>query len=205
MAFRDKRPTWLLAPVLFLAGAPWLAAQAQQTQAPAPVVQAPPEAPATPPPATSGAPVTPASRLVTGKLIYVGSMPNNLDRWLQEDLRNWGRYRVTSNPEGVDLEITADIPERPTRYRQRDGVPLPKGQSRKQPQETSINVTDWTTGAQLWHATLLDKNPKGNSAPPPPAPSIEIAARDMTPDQLALKITRELQRYVEQLEATATR
>jgi hypothetical protein len=173
-------------------------ARAQQTQPPAPVIQAPPEP--QPPPVASA----PVSRLLTGKLIYVAPMPNNLDSWLQEDLRNWGRYRVTSNPEGVDLEISAVVPERQTRYKQRAGVPLPKNPPRKQPQETAINVVDWTSGAQLWSATLLDKNPKANSAPPAPAASIEIAARDMTPDQLALKITRELQRYVEQLDSTAT-
>jgi len=174
--------------------------EARAQQAPAPVIQAPPEAKAPPAASASNAP---SNRLVTGKLIYVAPMPNNLDKWLQEDLLTWGRYRVTSNPEGVDLEISAVVPERPTRYRQRSGVPLPKAPPRKQPQETSIKVVDWTSGAELWNATLLDKNPKANSAPPAPASSIEIPARDMTPDQLALKITRELQRYVEQLEGTA--
>jgi hypothetical protein len=172
-------------------------AGAQQTQPPAPVIQAPPEAPV---PAAASASSASTNRLLTGKMIYVAPMPNNLDKWLQEDLLTWGRYHVTSNPEGVDLQISAVVPDRPTRFKQRAGVPLPKAPPKKQPQETSIDVVDWVTGARLWTATLLDKNPKANAPPPPPASTIEIAARDMTPDQLALKISQELRRYVEQLE-----
>jgi hypothetical protein len=179
-------------PLSLIAGGPW--ARAQQT--PAPVIQEPPQKQPAPPTSSS------ANRLVTGKLIYVEPMPNGLDKWLQEDLRTWGRYRVTSNPEGVDLEINAEVPDRPTQYRTRHGVTLPKGAPKKQPQETSVRVVDWTSGAQLWSAALLDRNPKANETVPAPAASIEIPARDMTPDQLALKITRELQRYVEQLESS---
>jgi hypothetical protein len=170
--------------------------EARAQQAPAPVIRVPPQT-QTPPAAPK-----PGNRLVTGKLIYVAPMPNNLDKWLQEDLRTWGRYRVTSNPEGVDLEVDAMVPERQTRYRERHGVPLPKEESKKQPRETSINVVDWTTGEQLWSAALLNRNPKANETPPAPAASIEIPARDLTPDQLALKITRELERYVEQLDGS---
>jgi len=182
----------LLVLVSLIAAGPCLQAQ----QSPAPVVREPP--PRAPAPAASRS----TNRLVTGKLIYVEPMPNNLDKWLQEDLRTWGRYRVTSNPEGVDLEISAEVPERRTQYRERHGVTLPKAPPKKQPQETSIKVVDWTSGAQLWSATLLDRNPKANEAEPAPAASIEIPARDMTPDQLALKITRELERYVEQLDGS---
>jgi hypothetical protein len=195
MALPSDRATRMLLPVLLLiAASP--KARAQEAAAPS---EAPAQA------ATPGAASASTNRLVTGKIIYVAPMPNNLDKWLQEDLRTWGRYRVTSNPEGVDLEISAVVPERPTRYRERMGVPLPKAAPKKQPQETSISVVDWASGAELWSATLLNKNPKANSAPPAPASTIEIAARDMTPDQLALKITRELQRYVEQLERARTR
>jgi len=94
------------------------------------------------------------------------------------------------------------VPERQTQYRERHGVPMPKGEPKKQPKETSISVVDWTTGAQLWSATLLNRNPKANEAPPAPAASIEIPARDMTSGQLALKITREFERYVEQLDSS---
>lgn len=183
----------LLPALLVIASRP--EARAQQ-QPPAPVVRVPPQT-QTPPAAPK-----PGNRLVTGKYIYVSAMPNNLDKWLQEDLRTWGRYHVTSNPEGVDLEVDAVVPERQTRYRERHGVPLPKGEPKKQPRETSISVLDWTTGEQLWSATLLNRNPKADEASPAPAASIEIPARDMTADQLALKITRELERYVEQLDSS---
>lgn len=172
--------------------------RAQQQQPPAPVIQVAPQN-QTPPAAPK-----PSNRLLTGKLIYVSPMPNNLDKWLQEDLRTWGRYRVTSNPEGVDLEIDAVVPERQAQYKERHGVPMPKGEPKKQPKENSISVVDWTTGAQLWSATLLNRNPKANETSPAPAASIEIPARDLTSDQLALKITRELERYVEQLEASGS-
>ena len=52
-----------------------------------------------------------ANRLVTGRLLYVSPMPDQLDKWLQSDLEQWGKYRVTSNSEGVDLEIRARIGE----------------------------------------------------------------------------------------------
>ncbi len=189
---RRAIPVHMITAVLLIAIRP--DAHAQQT--PAPVIQQPPQA-QTPPVAP-----TSTNRLVTGKLIYVAPMPNNLDKWLQEDLRTWGRYRVTSNPEGVDLEISAVVPERQTQYRERHGVPLPKNPPKKQPQESSISVVDWTSGAQLWNAALLNRNPKANEAAPAPASSIEIPARDMTPDQLALKIAREFERYVEQLDGS---
>jgi len=182
----------ILVPLSLIAVGPWARAQ----QSPAPVIQEPPP--------RQSAPPTSTNRLVTGKLIYVEPMPNNLDKWLQEDLRTWGRYRVTSNPEGVDLEISAEVPDRRTEYRDRHGITLPKAPPKKRPQETSISVVDWTSGAQLWSAALLDRNPKANEAAPAPAASIEIPARDMAPDQLALKITRELERYVEQLEGSGS-
>jgi len=144
-----------------------------------------------------------ANRLVTGKLIYVAPMPNNLDRWLQEDIRVWSRYKVTSNPEGVDLEINAAVPEKQTEYKQRHGVPLPKKESKDKPQATSIDVVDWVSGAKLWSAALLDKKPDPNAGPPPPGPTLQIAVRGVSPDQLALKITDALRRYVEQLDSSA--
>src|SRR5215471_5245332 len=86
------------------------------------------------------APSPMSNRLVTGKLIYVAPMPNGLDKWLQQDLKDWGRYRITSNPEGVDLQIQAEVPEKQPRYKERHGVPMPKGESKDKPQETSIDV-----------------------------------------------------------------
>ena len=140
-----------------------------------------------------------SNRLVAGKLIYVAPMPDNLDRWLMEDLRIWGKYRVTANPEGVDLEIRASVPEKEPRYVLRQGVPHPKKESKEKPQETSIEVVDWVTGQRLWSATLADRKPDRNQPQAAPGPSIEISARGFTPDQLALKLTAELRRYVEQL------
>jgi hypothetical protein len=108
---------------------------------------------------------------------------------------------VTSNPEGVDLQIQAVVPEKQPRYKERHGVPMPKGEPKDKPQETSIDVVDWTSGERLWSAALLDKKLDSNQPQAPPRPELEIRARGMTPDQLALKITSELRRYVSQLES----
>jgi hypothetical protein len=143
------------------------------------------------------------NRLVTGRLVYVTPMPDQSDKWLQSDLEQWGKYKVTSNPEGVDLEIRAIVPEREPKYRERHGVPLPKQQSKDKPQEDEIDIVDWTSGARLWTVTLLDKKVDHNASPPAPGPSLEIRARGMTADQLALKLTAELRRYVEQLQGPA--
>ncbi len=144
-----------------------------------------------------------ANRLVTGRLVYVAPMPDQLDKWLQSDLEQWGKYKVTSNPEGVDLEIRAIVPDREPKYRERHGVPLPKQESKDKPHEDEIDVVDWTTGARLWTVTLLDKKVDHNAPQPTPGPSLEIHARGMTADQLALKLTGELRRYVEQLQGSA--
>jgi hypothetical protein len=145
----------------------------------------------------------PANRLVTGRLIYVSPMPDQLDKWLQSDLEQWGKYRVTSNSEGVDLEVRAIVPEKQPRYKERHGVPLPKQESKDKPQETEIDIVDWTSGARLWTVTLLDKKVDHNAPQPTPGPSLELRARGMTSDQLALKLTTELRRYVEQLQGAA--
>lgn len=145
-----------------------------------------------------------SNRLVTGKLIYVAPMPDGLDKWLQQDLQDWGRYRVTSNPEGVDLQIQAEVPEKQPKYKERHGVPLPKGDSKGKPPETSIDVADWVSGERLWSAALLDKKLDQNEKQAAPGPKLEIRAHGMTPDQLALKITDGLRRYVSQLESAPT-
>ncbi len=141
----------------------------------------------------------PANRIVTGKLIYVAPMPDNLDQWLMEDLRLWGKYQVTSNPEGVDLVIRANVPEKHLQYRERQGVPRPKKEPKDKPPATSIDVVDWVSGQRLWTASLLDKALDHNAPEPTPGPAIELRARGLTPDQLALKIVTELRRYSEQL------
>ena len=146
---------------------------------------------------------TQTNRLVTGRLIYVAPMPEQLDKWLQSDLEQWGKYKVTSNSEGVDLEIRAIVPEQEPRYKERHGVPLPKQESKDKPREDEIDIVDWTTGARLWTVTLLDKKVDHNAPQATPGPSLEIHARGMTADQLALKLTGELRRYVEQLQGSA--
>jgi hypothetical protein len=145
---------------------------------------------------------TQTNRLVTGRLIYVAPMPDQLDKWLQSDLEQWGKYKVTSNSEGVDLEIRAIVPDREPKYRQRHGVPLPKQDSKDKPQEDEIDIVDWTSGARLWTVTLLDKKVDHNAPQPTPGPSLEIRAHGMTADQLAVKLTGELRRYVEQLQGS---
>ncbi|HXJ96482.1 MAG TPA: hypothetical protein VMT20_26890 [Terriglobia bacterium] len=146
---------------------------------------------------------TQTNRLVTGRLVYVAPMPDQLDKWLQSDLEQWGKYKVTSNSEGVDLEIRAIVPDQEPRYKERHGVPLPKQESKDKPREDEIDIVDWTTGARLWTVTLLDKKVDHNAPPPTPGPSLEVRAHGMTADQLALKLTGELRRYVEQLQGSA--
>jgi hypothetical protein len=66
------------------------------------------------------------NKLLSAKLVYVDHMPDNLDQWLIEDLRVWGKYKRTVNPEGVDLVIQAEVPERQTEFDMRGGIPRPR-------------------------------------------------------------------------------
>ncbi len=72
-----------------------------------------------------------SNRLVSGKLIYVAPMPGNLDRWIMDDLRIWGKYRATTNPEGVDVVIDAIVPERSPGIVVRGGIPQPRPRAKK--------------------------------------------------------------------------
>jgi hypothetical protein len=137
------------------------------------------------------------TRLVTGKLVYVDSMPDNLDRWIMDDLRGWGKYKVTANPEGVDLVFRAEVPEESQRYTLRRGVPQPKRE--KERAERAIEVVDWVTTKVLWKAVILDKKPKSGEAEPPDGPQTTIFARGLKPDEIATKLMGRLRRYVEQL------
>ena len=67
------------------------------------------------------------NELLAGKLIYVAPMPDNIDQWVIDFLRRWGKYKVTSNPEGVDLVLKAVNPDKDTEWEMRGGVPSPKG------------------------------------------------------------------------------
>lgn len=149
------------------------------------------------------------NELVVGKLVHVEPMPANLDQWMLEFLRRWGKYKLTGDPEGVDLVIRADKPEKPTEYEMRGGVPQPRGEGRRfplpkrerqEPPAISISVIDWVTGEFLWHADILDRKPKKDEPEAPAGPRTRIFARGLTPDQLALKVTTKLREYVTELE-----
>jgi hypothetical protein len=150
------------------------------------------------------------NELVKGKLIYVAPMPANLDKWVMDFLKRWGKYKVTGNPEGVDLVMKAYNPEKENEYKMRGGIPVPRDSDkgkypihRKKREDLpviSITVIDWVTDQPLWHADIIDRNRKKNEPEPPAGAQTEIYARDMTPDQLAQRITMKLREYVAELE-----
>jgi hypothetical protein len=155
------------------------------------------------------APAKKPNELLVGKLIYVASMPDGLDQWIIDFLRRWGKYKVTSNPEGVDLVIQATTPEKELRLETRAGTAEPRGaeeprlpfprRKRDQLPADSISVVDWVTNQTVWQADILDRNPKKNEATPS-GPQTKIFARGMTSDQLAQKIVAMLRKYEEGLE-----
>jgi hypothetical protein len=156
------------------------------------------------------APAATPNQLVKGKLIYVAPMSDGLDQWLIDFLRRWGKYKVTSNPEGVDLVIQAENPDKELRLQTRGGTAEPRGAGepplpfprRKHGDlpAISISVVDWVTGQALWEADVMNRNPKKDAAAPPPGPQTQIFARDMTSDQLAQKVVAMLRKYEEGLE-----
>lgn len=148
------------------------------------------------------APDSKPNKLVSGKIVYVASMPTGLDRWIVEDLQDWGKYRVTANPEGVDLVMNANAPEKDTRYVLKKGVPQPK-KERPGPQVVSISVTDWVTGQTLWQIDLVDRKPKSDEGESQPGPHMSLSVRGLVPDQIAQAVTRNLRQYVGQLEKTS--
>lgn len=146
---------------------------------------------------------TKPSKLVAGKLAHVEPMPANLDQWILEYLRRWGKYRVTGDPEGVDLIVRANAPERQTQYKTRAGVPQPR--ETKDPVVLSLTVIDWVTSEILWHADLLDRKPKKDEPEPPVGPQTRIFVRGLTADQIADKFTAKLREYVNELEKAGSR
>jgi hypothetical protein len=158
------------------------------------------------------------NELLAGKLIYVDHMPQNLDQWIIDDLRLWGRYKRTANSEGVDLVIEARVPEQSTEYEMRGGIPRPRrgktegsGGSAEcprlkpsDPPPVTISVVDWATGERLWYAHLLNKKfKKEENAEMPAGPHTDIYTRGLTPDQVAMKAVTKLRQYVAQLESEA--
>jgi hypothetical protein len=145
------------------------------------------------------------NKLLTAKLIYIAPMPNGLDRWVTEDLQAWDRYHISTDPEGVDLEMLSNARQEDTHYVWRNGLPKKQAPKKKQPQLLSVTVVDWVTKAWLWRADILDQKQKKNEPPPPLGPHTKIYARGMTPDQIAATITRTFRLYVQQLQQNAAR
>jgi hypothetical protein len=160
------------------------------------------------------APAEKPNELVVGKLIYVASMPDGLDQWIIDFLRRWGKYKVTSDPEGVDLAIQATNPEKELRLETRAGTAQPRGADRPplpgskgkddELPAISISVIDWVTNQPVWHADLLNRKQKKDEATPPAGPQTKIFARAMTSDQLAQKVVAKLREYEEGLEKSAS-
>lgn len=145
------------------------------------------------------APQAAPNRLTSGKIIYIAPMPDNLDQWITQDIKAWGKYHVTVNPEGADLEMRAHVPEKDPRFRMRNGVPIPAKEP-KGPAAPSIDVVDWVTSKIVWSADILNRKPKRDEAEPAPAAHVQIFARGLAPDQLGMKIARAFRAYVEQQE-----
>jgi hypothetical protein len=148
------------------------------------------------------------NQLLVGKLIYVSPIPSDIDRWIGDYLNQWGKYKLTGNPEGVDLIVNAVSSEKEAKLVNRRGVPQPQGEGRHFPGRgrgnaipvTSISVSDWATNEVLWQADILDRKQKKDEANPPAGPHTTIFARDLTSDQLAQKVTEKLRDYVSELE-----
>ncbi len=143
------------------------------------------------------------NRLVTGKLMYVGQMPEGLANWIMQDLKDWGRYKPTVNSEGVDLVMKSYTPRKYTQYKEHHGIPMPKEIHRKKghekPPVATIVVTNWITGDPLWSADIVDRKPKKDEDDAKPGDSVKIYARGMSNEELASRITDALRAYVEHL------
>lgn len=142
---------------------------------------------------------TKPNKLLSGRLIYVAPMPAEIDKWIMEDLRAWRKYQVTANPEGVDLVIRPNAPEKDTRYVLRQGVPQPK-RERSAAQTLSISVVDWVTNQTLWRVDVVDRKLRKDEPEPPPGPNQRIFARGLVPDQIAQRLVSKLREYVAELE-----
>lgn len=139
--------------------------------------------------------------LVDGKLMYVGRMPENIDNWIVYDLKAWGKYTATRDPEGVDLTMKAYAPRTRTRFVMRNGIPQPSRVPEKRnhkPVLFTVNVTDWVTGRLVWQADILDRKPK-NNRPTKHGEEVEIDARGLSAEQVAQAIIRSLRSYVDHL------
>jgi len=156
------------------------------------------------------APTQKPNELVVGKLIYVESMPDGLDQWIVDFLRRWGKYKITSNPEGVDLVIEPVNPGQDLRLETRAGIAQPKGSDRphlpisrgkrNEPLPSSISVMSWVSSQSVWQAEILDRKPKKEEADLPAGPKTKIFTHALTSDQIAQKVVAKLREYEEGLE-----
>jgi len=155
------------------------------------------------------APKTQPNRLLVGKLLYVSPMAAGLDGWLMDDLRQWGKYQVTGNAEGVDLVLKAYTPEKEQEWEtNKDGVPTPKKEGKHSPLShrkgdlpaAAFAVIDWVTDEPLWRAEVVNRKQKSDEPDPPLGPKTQIFGRDLTPDQLAQRVATKLRQYVASLE-----
>jgi hypothetical protein len=154
------------------------------------------------------------NRLVTGKLVYVAPMPDGVDSWIQDNLRRWGKYTITANPEGVDLLIEGKVPEQETKLESHGGVAQPKGTGKRVPLPhrkqaqlplLSITVVDWITGQKVWQADIINQRPKKDEpSSSSPGPQTEIRGRGLTADQIGTKVVAKLREYVAGLEKSAS-
>ncbi len=138
------------------------------------------------------------NHLLTGKLVYVAPMPANLDRWIIEYLRQWRKYKVIGDPEGVDLVFQSNAPEKSTEYGVPEGIPQPRRERAERP-PISITVVDWVTNDTLWHADLLDRKQKRGETEAVAGPHTKIFMHGLKPDQVALKIVTRFREYVNDL------
>jgi hypothetical protein len=141
-----------------------------------------------------------ANRLLTAKLVAVTSMPDGLDRWLVDDLRAWGRYRVTVDAEGADLVMRGYDPQKEPEYKMKRGIPQPKREKHEPPPVLSLTLIDWVSNQSLWQVDVLNKKPREGQSDPAPGPQTQIDARGLTPEQLAHKVAARLRQYVTELE-----
>ncbi len=141
------------------------------------------------------------NELVAGRLIYVNRMPGDLDRWIVDFLRRWGKYTVTGDPEGVDLVWDASRPGTEVRFRMdRRGLPTPERRDDDARNAISLTITDWVTGEPLWHVVLSSKKRKKKDPLPPAGPRTKVITRKLSAEQLADRIVERLREYVKQLE-----
>jgi hypothetical protein len=139
-----------------------------------------------------------ANKLLSGKIIYVAPMPGQLDQWIIQDLKAWGKYQVSGNSEGVDLVLEAQAPPKKPQYTQSEHMPI-RHHANRAPGVLSLTVVNWVTGQRLWEAKVLNRRAKKGSNPPL-GPQTEIDARNLKPDQVAERCVTLLRKYVDQLE-----